>query len=124
MTPCSYIHQYVQDNGDTVKKECNVDKDEQFKYLTQSLNMLILHNSERLDNQKYGDEKIVKESKIDSMQFDPRDPSYIAFNIKLNEIHDNTQLVSFGDSEDTEFITFEKQGQLSSSWRDDLSKDP
>ena len=69
--------------------------------------MLILYNSERLDNQKYGDEKIVKESKIESMQFDPRNPSYIAFNIKLNEIHDNSELINLGYSQDTEFISFE-----------------
>ena len=69
--------------------------------------MLILYNSERLDNQKYGDEKIVKESKIDSMNFDPRNPSFLTYNIKLNEIHDKTEILNLGYSQDTEFISFE-----------------
>ena len=35
-----------------------------------------MHNSERLENNKFGSDYIVKEAQIKSLQFDPRSPSF------------------------------------------------
>ena len=45
--------------------------------------MRILYNIERFDPTRYGDEKIVKESIISDMQFDPRSPSYVALDLMV-----------------------------------------
>ena len=55
--------------------------------------MRIFYNIERFDPTKYGDEKIVKESVMSEMQFDPRSPSYVPFDIMVQEIEDETDLI-------------------------------
>ena len=81
LSPCSYIHDYISDNGDSVSPECIRDAAKQFEYVTSSLAMQVLHNSESLDSQKFGSDKIVKESLIKSIQFDPRSPSYVSVDL-------------------------------------------
>ena len=45
--------------------------------------MRILYNKERFNPTKYGDERIIKESGMNKMQFDPRSPSYLMLNFML-----------------------------------------
>ena len=54
---------------------------------------MVLHNSGRLDLEKYDEESIVRESKLISTQVDPYEPSYISIYCRLNEIDDETDLL-------------------------------
>ena len=49
MTPCNYVHREAGDIGDFVPSECITDPEEQFKYLSTSIQMLVLHNSEKIE---------------------------------------------------------------------------
>ena len=44
--------------------ECNYDLKDQLEYLSNSVNLIVLHNNERFEAHLYGDNKIVKESVI------------------------------------------------------------
>ena len=45
--------------------------------------MRILYNKERFNPTKYGDDRIIKESGMNKMQFDPRSPSFLMLNFML-----------------------------------------
>ena len=76
MTPCNYVHRQAGDYGDTVTDECIADAEQQFEYLSTSIEAVALFNHQKLDLQKFGSETIVKESTFVSMQLDPRRPSW------------------------------------------------
>ena len=48
----------------TVPENCNAKSEDQFEYLTTSMSLMLLHNNERFDAAKFGDDKIVRESRI------------------------------------------------------------
>ena len=61
--------------------------------------MRILYNHERFNPKKYGDERIVKESGMSIMQFDPRIPSYVYLKFMMQELEDETDLIQFGQTD-------------------------
>ena len=61
--------------------------------------MRVLYNYERFDPKKYGNEKIVKESGMNIMQFNPRSPSYIFLRFMMQELEDETDLIQFGQTD-------------------------
>ena len=65
--PCNYI-QYAYE-GDTIDPSCVRDLDKQIEYLNK-IQIVTLHNNERLDPEGFGVDSIIKESKITSKQVD------------------------------------------------------
>ena len=53
----------------SIHPDCNTDYGAQRDYIGVSIYLDILYNSERLDLQKFGQETIIKESKIQSQAF-------------------------------------------------------
>ena len=96
ITPCNYIHQQMGDIGDVVAPECISDPEKQFEYLSTSIQMVILHNVERLDLLKFGNDKIVKESIIKDLQFDPRIPTWVEIAVQQEELEDETAFIQYG----------------------------
>ena len=96
MAPCNYLHKEIDEKGLTVDDECIYDAEKQFEYLTSSISMRVLFNHERFDPKQYGDEKIIKESAMSIMQFDPRIPSYTFLSFMMQELEDETDLLQFG----------------------------
>ena len=123
MAPCNYIHDYVGDVGDTIHPECEFDPVKQFEYLS-SIRIVLLHNSGRLDPEKFGDESIIRESKIISQQVNPYTPSYVSLFCRMNELDDETQFVQYGFSDLATYIDVIKDEPGISSWSDDLIKNP
>jgi hypothetical protein len=65
IVPCNHIHdEFDKDTTETVPDNCNTDLEQQFDYLTSSISLMLLHNNERFDAAKFGDDKIVRESLI------------------------------------------------------------
>ena len=58
--------------------------------------MRVLYNKESFEPTKYGSDRIIKESTMTQMQFDPTYPSYFDLNLKALEIEDETDFVQFG----------------------------
>ena len=58
--------------------------------------MRILYNGERFDPTKYGEDRIIKESSMTTMQFNPRTPSYVNLKLMIQEIEDEIDLIQFG----------------------------
>ena len=85
LAPCNYIHDYISDVGDTIHPECEYDPVKQFEYLS-SIRIVVLHNSGRLDLESFGEDSIIRESKMISTQVDPYTPSYISIYCRLNEL--------------------------------------
>ena len=81
MVPCNYLHNEVSQTQDTVDPECITDPELQFEYLTTSLNMVLFYNTARMHVEKYGNDKIVRESVIQMMQYNPRTPTWSLFPI-------------------------------------------
>ena len=77
----------------TDSSSCVSDPEKQFEYLSSSLQMRVLYNEQRFDPTKYGDEKIIKESAMNRMQFNPRSPSQVYLNLMMREIEDETDLL-------------------------------
>ena len=92
IAPCNYIHDYVQDNGDTIDPSCIFDPEEQFAYV-KNINVMVLHNSEKLNPEGFGPESIVQESKIIKMQVNPREPNWIELYIHQNSLEDETSVL-------------------------------
>ena len=55
--PCNEISDNPQ-----IHPNCNYDPDDQFEYLTHSIDLIVLHNNQRFDSHLYDDSKIVRES--------------------------------------------------------------
>ena len=55
--------------------------------------MRILHDKVRFDPTKYGDDRIIRESGMSKMQFDPRTPSFIFLNLMQQKIEDETDYI-------------------------------
>jgi len=53
--------------------------------------MLVLHNSERLINNKFGSEYLVKEALIKDLQFNPRNPSWVTLDQQIQRLSDETE---------------------------------
>ena len=66
--------------------------------------MLTLHNDERLNAQGFGDDSIIKESKITSKQFDVRNPNWFELNIEMNELEDETSILQISEAKVREFF--------------------
>ena len=86
--------------------------------------MRILYNKERFDPTKYGDDRIIKESGMSKMQFDPRSPSFLMLNFMLQELEDETDYIQFGQIDEIKYHQINLDQQLPSSWTDDLIKNP
>ena len=123
MTPCNYIHDYIGDVGDTIHPECEYDPVKQFEYLS-TIRIVILHNSERFNPEGYGDDSIIRESKMISQQVDPYKPNYHTIYLRKNELEDETQVLQYGKPTITEYIHVTKDEPGLSSWNDDLIKKP
>ena len=93
LAPCNYLHKERSEEGLEVDEQCIYDSAQQFEYLSSSLNMRILYNTERFDPTKYGDDKIIKESLMSEMQFNPHTPSFVGLNFLKTDIEDETDLI-------------------------------
>ena len=125
LAPCNYLHKEIDPKGVySIGEECNTDPEEQFKYLSSSLEMRILYNRERFDPVEYGGDKIIRESALSTQQFNPRDPSYMFHNIQIQETEDETDFIQFGQTDQIDYLQL-NLGQFSpSSWRDNLIENP
>ena len=63
----------------------------------------MLYNHERVDYEKFGDDKLIQESKIVNMQFNPRNPSWTEYTIQPKELEDETNVLQFGQVETVEY---------------------
>ena len=65
--------------------------------------MRVLYNLESFDPTTYGTKRIIKESTMTQTQFDPKYPTYLYFNLKAQEIEDETDFIQFGQVDQTAF---------------------
>ena len=88
--------------------------------------MRILFNKETFDPTKFGDDdKIIRESAFDTMQFNPRSPAYVYHNLKMHELEDETDYFQFGlNIKESEYLDMNTMPQLPSSWTDNLVDKP
>ena len=89
LVPCNYI---VTDEEE-VHEDCVTDPEEQFKYLSTTFRLEVLHNSERLVMESYGEEKIVRQSQILQQYFNPREPEWFQVHVQMFELEDETEVV-------------------------------
>ena len=61
LVPCNWVGEFADQ---TIEPECNTDLGAQKDYIGEKIELQLLYNTEHLDLQKYGIEKIIKESKI------------------------------------------------------------
>ena len=120
MAPCNYLHKVVDPEGLEVNEKCISDPEAQFEYLSSSLQMRILYNGERFDPTKYGEDRIIKESSMTTMQFNPRTPSYVNLKLMMQEVEDEIDLIQFGQADLTEHYQLNIAQQMPSSWTTDL----
>ena len=87
--------------------------------------MRILFNKETFDPTKFGDDdKIIRESALSTMQFNPRSPAYVYHNLKMHELEDETDYLQMGQTDESEYVDMNTMQQLPSSWTDNLVDKP
>ena len=64
MVPCNYLHNEIAQKEEAFGGECITDPEQQFEYLSTSISLLVLHNNERLQNDKFDTGYLIKESMI------------------------------------------------------------
>ena len=89
LVPCNYI---VADEAE-IHEGCVRDSEEQFKYLSTTFRLEVLHNRERLVMESYGEEKIVRQSQILQQYFNPRKPEWFQVHVQMFELEDETEVV-------------------------------
>ena len=97
MTPCNFLDE--TEWGTPISDECITDPEQQFEYLSTSMQMRLLYNEEHFNPTEYGDEKKIRQSNMSVMQFNPRTPSYVYLNFQKQEVEDETDLIQFGQTE-------------------------
>ena len=116
LTPCNYIHNEMSVYGDTVSPECVADLDAQLSYMG-PLDIVIFMNSERFDQQVYGEDSIVKESVILHKQVDQNSPSWVSKVVSTSLLSDQTDFLQLGSSYSRYFYSgFNDLNPQPSSW--------
>ena len=95
ITPCNYIHDYLQDNGDTIHPDCIYDRDEQFEYVKQ-IAVLFMYNNQRFDPEQFGKDSIIAESKIVRKQVRSEVPNWVKMVVNTNSLDDETEFFQYG----------------------------
>ena len=86
--------------------------------------MRVLYNKESFDPTKYGPDRVIKESTITQMQFNPKVPEYIYLNLQVQDIEDETDFIQFGQVDQTEITSLLLEEPKPSSWVDNLIENP
>ena len=83
LVPCNF--RFSQEGGplDTVPQDCVADISKQIEYL-KSPKLQLLVNNEYFNQQGYGEDSIVRESKLITLQFNKHVPSWIGYQIERN----------------------------------------
>lgn len=124
MSPCNYLHKEFDPAGLPVSEECIYDRDAQFEYLGPSIRMRILYTEEKFVPFEYGEDKILGETVFREMQFNPRKPSYLGYDLQYEELEDETDLIQFGQTDQISFISAKEFQQIDSFWIDNLIDKP
>jgi len=77
-----------------------------------------------MDPEAYENDSIIKESKMISEQVDPYTPSFVSIFLQRNELEDETTFIQFGRVNLQEYFDIIKDEPGTSSWNDDLIKNP
>ena len=83
LTPCNYLHTSNGYTADSISPECIPDLDKQTEYLGSS-NWHFYMNTERINQDKYGDEAISRFSMIRTQQFNEKIPNWVKLNALVN----------------------------------------
>ena len=75
-SPCNYVHNQVNDYGDSVSPECVPDLQAQIDYIGQPEWVLYV-NHERINPDKFNDESIERTSLIKNQNFSETIPNWI-----------------------------------------------
>ena len=86
--------------------------------------LLFLYNNERLDPEKFDDDKIIKESRMSYLQFEPRTPNWVMLKVNENSLDDETSVLQYGQSEESVFYDMTMSEPGVSSWNDNLIEKP
>ena len=79
-----------------VHPECHYDPEDQFEYLTNAIDLIVLTNNERFGSNQYGESKIIKESTIIEWQLNPRSPSWVPYYVEMQELEDESAFLQYG----------------------------
>lgn len=58
--------------------------------------MKMLYTEEIFQLDQFGQDKIKRQTVFKEMQFNPRQPSYLGFDLTYEEIEDETSLIQYG----------------------------
>ena len=100
------------------------DPEKQKQYLRNVPVLQILYNQERFNPDKYGDERIVKESTFLRALMPSNAPSLMMTHLSLAEIEDEADLVQFGQTETLEYHHLEADPVRAHHFIDDLLVKP
>ena len=65
--------------------------------------MRILYNEELLDLKNHGDDVLIRESKMHTMQFNPKAPSFAYLHLMQEVLDDESDLIQFGQTDHIEY---------------------
>ena len=84
----------------------------------------MLFNNQRLDPEQFGVDSIINESKILRAQINAEEPNWVKFDVQMNTLDDETSMLQYGQSEETEYLDMSMTEPGISSWNDNLIDNP
>ena len=95
LVPCNYVG---RSGEHTIPEGCIRDLDEQNAYVGEIILFNVLHNKERLDMHKFGDETIVQESDISVTYYQGANKTnkYSFNEVKMNKLEDESDFIQYG----------------------------
>ena len=113
--PCNVVN-FWDKEPDPIADECVPDLEAQQAFLG-PLQLLFYFNHEQFDDQAYGDESIVRESKVMNVQVDTQKQTWQDFTIQTTELNDETAVVQLGNAQQSYFYgQNEKPVLIPSAW--------
>ena len=87
MQETALIHGFI--NADSISESCNYDQNKLIDYLS-SINLHVYSNSPSFLQEKYGNERVKKESSLTGIRVDHAKPNWIPAWLHRNLIADET----------------------------------
>ena len=101
---------------DRISENCVANLTEQIDYITPP-SVVVFHNQETVSINEFGEDRISRFSSVHTIQFDPKQPSWIPIDVSRNLLSDETTYLQYGQAQnEVEYNTIVWSEPLPSGW--------
>ena len=101
--------------GDSIHPECVADLAKQIEYLG-PIDLMLYYSEDKLAARSFGEEALSTQSSLRNTQVSENIPNWVKTLVERQILSDETQLIQFGYSEDTDFYKYSIEPPKTSAW--------